>query len=467
MASDGLFEQGLKGRNDLADKLTQPMKRWEQITLSNRKLDERFIAGVIHGLFLVGASQSRKEWIIGFERDSIHDEILADRKDASVFVGNVQLVEQPERLVPALVWFEPVDCLNCFGPRTTYAFRLFGFISLRVMRDRELNRFPPPLADDAIFRANADKMKCQVVQSTHEVVSGVSSNCGNIGGVDLERIHLQSWLSGVRIGIKPNSLDYRTDERKNGIFEIFDVLIGPFNFYSDQSQSVVSKHSGRSVGLKLSPFPTTMQLAPASDECCGEKPTHNPSDQRVLPPRDEKSKYRSQSIGFGNGVLVLPLLLRSLIRMVKSKLKRFEILFRIVVETEDGSDERGSRNGRRKNTDENRDLVIGHLPAMFSRRLYLVQSTCRLFYKPDVTNPRRDEVVEDGRPEDARDERGSRRRHDYAARPVRAGVREVRRFALLVASGACLDGGLCARMGCSGSFASGRIAGPQKAGGCQ
>src|SRR5450755_2275255 len=93
---ESLFQERAESRNNVADQLGQLMKRWEQrITLSNRRIGERWLAREIHVLFLLQSVKTGKEWVVGLERDSVHDEVVADRKDETVLIGVVELVEQP------------------------------------------------------------------------------------------------------------------------------------------------------------------------------------------------------------------------------------------------------------------------------------------------------------------------------------------------------------------------------------
>ena len=50
-----VIQEGSERSNDVADKLRELMKRWEQrITVSDLHLDDRFIRGEIHILLIVG-----------------------------------------------------------------------------------------------------------------------------------------------------------------------------------------------------------------------------------------------------------------------------------------------------------------------------------------------------------------------------------------------------------------------------
>src|ERR1019366_1288061 len=121
-----------ESRNDVADKMRQLMKRWEQcISPTNRRFGERFLAGEIHILIVFRVVETGEVWFVCLERNSSDNHILADGQDETVLIGVVQSSEQPESLTPALVWFERIDGLYRFLPRTLYASSLSGFITLK------------------------------------------------------------------------------------------------------------------------------------------------------------------------------------------------------------------------------------------------------------------------------------------------------------------------------------------------
>jgi hypothetical protein len=235
--------------NDVADIVGQLTERWKQsISPANRRLDERFAAGEIHVLLLVRGSEETevgKIWVVGLERNPVHDEVLARRRNETVLVGVVKLVEQPESRIPVLVWFEPVEFLYSFPPRTLYVSLLSGFISVKVLRDREINVVPSSLARNSSGNPSLNQMEGQVVESAHQVVNGIPGDCRNLGTVDVDGSRLQDWFASIRITIKPDTVGYRTAEGENSLFQVLDVLIGPFNFYANQSESVVCRHHGR------------------------------------------------------------------------------------------------------------------------------------------------------------------------------------------------------------------------------
>ena len=252
----GGTEQGQKRVNNVANVVGQLSQRWEQsISPTNRRLNERFAASEIHVLLLVRElvePEVGKIWVVGFERNPVHDEVAPDSENQAVLVGNIEFKEQPERRIPVLVWFEPIDCLNRFPARTLYVSRLSGFISLRVVCNRKLDLVLPFGSGYAGFNSNANQVVSEMIQSAHQVVDSIASDCGNRGIVEVERSRFKDWLSGIQVVVKADSVCYRIAERKDSVFQVIDMLVGPFDFYADQVQSVVGrKHDGFSLNCAM------------------------------------------------------------------------------------------------------------------------------------------------------------------------------------------------------------------------
>src|ERR1035438_2347900 len=86
-----------KPRNDVADKMRQLMKRWEQsISPTNRRFNERFVAGEIHILIVFRVIETGEVWFVCLERYASHDHILADGQNETMLIGVVESAEQPE-----------------------------------------------------------------------------------------------------------------------------------------------------------------------------------------------------------------------------------------------------------------------------------------------------------------------------------------------------------------------------------
>lgn len=238
-----LSEERSKTRNDVADKLGKLMERWEQrITDRNRRFADRFCTGEIHLLLLFRDSETGKVWIACLERNPANDSLFTRQQNETVFVGIVELAEQPERIVPILVRLEPINSLYRLPPRTLYASSLSGFVARKGIEYRELNI--RPLFGSGFSRLNsyADKLKCEMVKSTSKVVDDIASRKRNVESVDIEWVDFKNWLHALGLSLCADRLEGCFAKRLDSRFEFIEVLLGPFNFYADQSQSVVGKH---------------------------------------------------------------------------------------------------------------------------------------------------------------------------------------------------------------------------------
>jgi hypothetical protein len=230
-------------RNDVADKLGKLMERWEQrITPGNRRFDERFLVGEIHILIVFRCAQTGEVRILHIESDSAHNSVLSRQNDEVVLVGVIQLPEQPERIVPVLVWLEPINRFHSLPPHTLYVSNLSGFITLRGMEYRELNLRPVFGSGFSRCNASGDKLKSEMVKSASEIVDDISGNSGNVESVNMQRIDFEDWFSKLGLSLYADRLSGRFAQGQDDRFQIVEMLIGPFNFYADQSDSVVGKH---------------------------------------------------------------------------------------------------------------------------------------------------------------------------------------------------------------------------------
>lgn len=238
-----VLQERHEARNDVADKMGQLMERWEQsISPSNRRLDERFLAGEIHILILFRDTETDEVWFVNLERDASDNRIFTYRQNEAVLVGVIQLAQQPERVVSAFVRLEPINRFNRFPPRTLYASTLSGFITLQGMKYRELNIWQFLGSDFAKRDSYGDELERQMIQGTSQVVNHVSCDDGYVKSIDMKGSEFKAWLADTGLEIDANRLKGCFAKRQGSRFQIIEVLLGPFNFYADQSESVVGKH---------------------------------------------------------------------------------------------------------------------------------------------------------------------------------------------------------------------------------
>jgi len=240
---DVILQQRVEPRNDVADKMRQLMERWEQsISPTNRRLNERFTAGEIHVLIAFRDTKTGEVWFACLERYASDNHVFADGQNETMLIGVVESSEQPESLIPAFVRFERIYGLNRFPPRTLYMSSLSGFITLKGIHYRELNVFPFFGGSFTERHSDHNQVKREMVESGSQVVNHVSGTGGNVGGVDVQRSEVHEWVASLRLRIEANQLKGCFAKRQDSRFEFVEVLLGPFNFYADQADSVVGSH---------------------------------------------------------------------------------------------------------------------------------------------------------------------------------------------------------------------------------
>jgi hypothetical protein len=83
-----------------------------------------------------------------------------------------------------------------------------------------------------------------MVKSGSKVVNDIPGNGGNVEAVDIKWISLECWLRSLRLSLHADRLEGCFAERQDGRFQFVEMLLGPFNFYTDQSESIVGGHKG-------------------------------------------------------------------------------------------------------------------------------------------------------------------------------------------------------------------------------
>jgi len=104
------------------------------------------------------------------------------------------------------------------------------------MRNRELDCFPALGSDFATCGSDTDKLPKQVIESTSEVVSNVSDNCGHSGFQNEEWSGL---VKTFRVRVHRDSVELICHVGSKSLFQLSEMLIGAFNFYADKSESIV------------------------------------------------------------------------------------------------------------------------------------------------------------------------------------------------------------------------------------
>ena len=262
------FEKQPEAFNQTLNKIHHLMERWEQrITLRNLRLSDRFLKLELHILLDFIVKDTGERWIACLEkipegREPIvqHDAIAVNRKQSTMLIDVVKLVDSPEQIVPILVWLECIDSFYGFGAHTLYFSSLLPFVSNGILSNRE---FDEPRRRKAGTYPN--QLICQVIEGATEVLDDITGGTNSREaqgskrpksedrGDELSRREItclyakDSWiilseqLSRCQIRIGGDSVNLLVPKSDDLRLQVQEMLLGPVNFYADQSQSVVGR----------------------------------------------------------------------------------------------------------------------------------------------------------------------------------------------------------------------------------
>lgn len=246
--SQELLKKREKAGSDALDKINHLMERWEnRITIRNLRLSNRFINFELHILLHLRINASEVwgiclEPIIPVEPVPPKQIIMRHGKKGAVFVDIVKLMDSPERIVPAFVWFERIDSFYRFWPHALYFSSLVGFITSEVLRNREFDFSGGFTAG----RADEDKLVRQMVKSGTQIVNDVASSSHSIEGQSRQSdklvAHSETCLDAIsrlKVMLSSRYCNVLCDEKVG--CKVTEVLFGPLDFYADENQSIVGR----------------------------------------------------------------------------------------------------------------------------------------------------------------------------------------------------------------------------------
>jgi hypothetical protein len=274
MRNEQLNQKRFETRNEVVDQIKHLLERFDQrLTLDNLRLAERYIESKLHLLvhFCIGgideefvACLQRKHTVIGPEESFGEVEVLtefigpqplhmcshmgtqvkaaeggANGKNQAVFIDIVKSVEDPERVIPSLVWFDRVDRVYGTLPHALYFSGSFSFVYRGIVNNRKVDVLERPLP----VCSHKDQMISQMVQGAPEILENVTNNGGYSDRNIADAGQIINELSRLRIALGPDYIWLGIKEGSDPAFQVTDVLFGPFNFYPDKRESFVSGHN--------------------------------------------------------------------------------------------------------------------------------------------------------------------------------------------------------------------------------
>jgi hypothetical protein len=229
-----------------------------QLAFGYLRLAERYFNSELKIVLrlVVGTGGNVDDFIACYERDKaifvepnvdalsdIHSPLVhgsCDGEQKAMLVNNVELMEQPERLIVSLVRLYRTDDVNRVWRDLLYfsiangRLVLFGTLSNRKVDVAVWNTATSP-----------DKLPHEVVQGTSQVVDSIAEDQGNFvrDGIDVRDVKRRVLNRGYRVPLGPKFVRLIQDECLDSSIKIADVLFGPFNFQSDSVDADLRTHA--------------------------------------------------------------------------------------------------------------------------------------------------------------------------------------------------------------------------------
>src|SRR5262249_21227817 len=113
-----------------------------------------------------------------------------------------------------------------------------GFVLGSSLMNREGSEFIGSPASDF------DQLPSQMVKTAAQVVNGIPSDDGELGGQLLPELDTKNKFSGLRVAIAQEAIWVALSKDLHARYKIVDVVFGPVNLRPDANKSLVSgRHS--------------------------------------------------------------------------------------------------------------------------------------------------------------------------------------------------------------------------------
>lgn len=247
-----LSDQGLNEIHHLVERIKN------QLAFGNLRLAERYIKSELKILvrLIVGNGGNVNDLIACYERDEaifiepnvhalsdIHPPFVhgsGNDEQKVVLVDNIELMEQPERLIESLVRLYRTDDVKRIWSDLLYFSITDGrLVLLGGISDWKVNA----LVGTPACRFN--KLPHQVIQRSSEIVDGISDNQRNVirNRFDTGNIKRSVLKFGYRMRLGSKCIGLSLNKNPDGGFQVADVLFGPFNFQSDSVDAALRTHA--------------------------------------------------------------------------------------------------------------------------------------------------------------------------------------------------------------------------------
>ena len=229
-----------------------------QLAFGNLRLAERYVNSELKLLvrLVVGTGGNVDDFIACYERDKpilvepnittlseVHPPLVhgsCNSEQKAMLVNNVELMEQPERLIQSLVRLYRTDDVKCIGRDLLYFSIADGrLVLLGSLSNRKV--------DVAVWNAatSLDKLPHEIVQRASQVVNSIANNQGNVvrDRIDVSDVKRRVANFGYRMRLGSKSIGLFGKEGFYAGIQVSDMFFGPFNFQSDSVDAALRTHA--------------------------------------------------------------------------------------------------------------------------------------------------------------------------------------------------------------------------------
>lgn len=195
---------------------------------------------------LLKSGLTAKEFVLHLLKDTakVHIGFFDQANNAAVLLNVVKLVEQPKTVIPTFVWFERVNRFYRRIGRALYFAKSVGFVirGAVVNRERDMRKRVFLIGRDAnAFCSDMDQLIGEMVQRASQVTKSVGNELVYRDRNGLDAFQIIDRLTRLRIALGPDFIRLGVVEPSKPSLQVTEVLFGPFGFYPDSFEPLVSR----------------------------------------------------------------------------------------------------------------------------------------------------------------------------------------------------------------------------------
>ena len=239
------FNMNRECRDNIINDLGKLMKRVEyRLSVERLPLSEGYLKGGLKILadFNISCGGETHEYLAVFYRANVHGaycehmpfsvphlkifdaDIINGRNKGFMFIGNIEVVNSPEKYIPSFVWLQRADYLDDIFSGSTYM-SLFNHTlkSIPVVPKWEVDIF-------GVTTIQKDKINGEEIKSSAKIMDDIPNYCWEMAWNFLPNPECPELIRGVRVLLDNDTIRFAFDITSNVLIELTDVSRGPINF---------------------------------------------------------------------------------------------------------------------------------------------------------------------------------------------------------------------------------------------